>query len=97
MAFESRFWRAEIKRDLSFLERKLSNQLNYADDVDLDEFFSMVEIKLFTVAYGIRKLMETGQFPDRLSGFKQPEKNKNGTSLSLQSIHSCTFLPARRK
>ena len=85
MAFESRFWRAEIKRDLSFLERKLSNQLNYADDVDLDEFFSMVEIKLFTVAYGIRKLMETGKFPDRISAVKLNVSQYNRNQKKMRS------------
>lgn len=70
MAFESRYWRAEIKRDISYLERKLSNRLNYTDEINLDKFFSVVEIKLFTIAYALRKLMETGKFPDCVSAVK---------------------------
>jgi hypothetical protein len=85
MAFESRFWRAEIKRDISFLERKLSNKLNFADDVDLDKFFSTVEIKLFTIAYALRKLMETGKFPDRVSAVKLNVSQYNRNQKRIRS------------
>ncbi len=85
MAFESRFWRAEIKRDISFLERKLSNKINFADDVDLDKFFSTVEIKLFTIAYALRKLMETGKFPDRVSAVKLNVSQYNRNQKRIRS------------
>lgn len=72
MAFESRYWRSQIKRDITFLMKKLEVRLaslipatDYPDD--LDKLYSQVEIKLFTITYSLRKLMDTKRFPDRVS------------------------------
>lgn len=71
MAFESRYWRAQIKRDINFLGKKINIRVRGIESDDaIDQIFSQIEIKLFTMAYSLRKLMDTKRFPDKISKTK---------------------------
>lgn len=87
MAFESRFWRKQIKKDITFLKKKLNfNTIKFQDvpfDPDLDEFISVVEIKLFTTAYSLRKLMDTKKFPDSTSKEKVEVRRYKRNKISF--------------
>ena len=67
MSFESYYWRKNLKRDLKFIENKLEINFSKINDEKVDEIYSLVEIKLFTIAYSIRKLLDTRKFPDMIS------------------------------
>ncbi len=63
MAYESHYWRQILKRDLTYLNKKIT--LTHKEVGDrIDEHFSYVEIKLMTTAYVIRKLADSGKLPD---------------------------------
>lgn len=64
MSFESYYWRKSLKRDLSFIEKKLGISVSNFESEKIDEFYSLVEIKLFTIAYSVRKLLDARKFPD---------------------------------
>lgn len=63
MVYESYFWRRLIKRDITYLRKKLKLTHKQVKD-NLDEHFSYVEIKLMTLAYVGRKLADTKKLPD---------------------------------
>lgn len=63
MAYESRYWRTILKRDLTYLLKK--TDLSHEEvEKDLDRHFSLVEIKIMTTAYIIRKLADSRKIPD---------------------------------
>lgn len=65
MAYESRYWKAQLKRDVTYLKKKMG--LNYSDvEEDIDRHFSMLEIKIMTMAYIVRKLFDTNKLCDSL-------------------------------
>lgn len=65
MAFESVFWRSKIKREISFIKKKMDiNMREIEDENRFESIFSHIEIKLFIIAYSLRKLMDTYKFPD---------------------------------
>lgn len=66
MAFESVYWRAQIKRDIRFLRKKLEIRVDNLNSDKLDYVFSQIEIKLFTITYAFRKLMDTRRLPDKI-------------------------------
>jgi len=67
MAFESRYWRTQLKRDISFIAKKIDISVVDMKPDDLDTIFSQIEIKLFTITYSLRKLMDTRKFPDTIA------------------------------
>lgn len=71
MAFESVFWRSQIKREISFIKKKMNINVSKIDDeIKFESLFSYIEIKLFIIAYSLRKLMDTHKFPDKVSKTK---------------------------
>jgi len=70
MAFESFFWRNQIKRDIDYILKRLEINLAKLEDEKIDQVFSEVEIKFFTITYSLRKLMDTKKFPDCISEYE---------------------------
>ncbi len=64
MAFESYYWRKNIRRDISEIRKIMLIDLNSLEGEKIDEIFSKVEIKIFMMAFSIRKLLETRKLPD---------------------------------
>lgn len=64
MAFESYYWRKNIKRDITEIRKMMLVNLNVLEGEKFDEVFSKVEIKIFMMAFSIRKLLETRKLPD---------------------------------
>lgn len=64
MAFESRYWRKNIKQDIKEIKKLMSVNINSLKGDKFDEAFSKVEINLFMMAFSIRKLIETRKIPD---------------------------------
>jgi len=66
MAFESKFWRNQIKRDINYLNKKMKVNVRNLNEEENDCLYSQIEIKLFTITYSLRKLMDTKKFPDNV-------------------------------
>ena len=64
MAFESYYWRKDIKKDISYIEKKMKVNVRPLSSEALDEIISQIEIKLFVMAFSIRKLLDTKKLPD---------------------------------
>lgn len=93
MAFESYYWRKDIKRDISFIKKKMEVDVSSLSPQKLDAVFSKVEIKLFTMAFSIRKLLETKKLPDRVRREKikivryKRNANKAGPIFSFEKLY----------
>lgn len=70
MAFESYYWKKNIKRDISTIQRKMEINVQKLTSKKLDEVFSIVETKVFLIAFAIRKLLDTKKLPDRVTNKK---------------------------
>ena len=85
MSFESFYWKKILKRDVSFIIKKMDINLNEIEDNDkLEQIFSTVEIKIFIIAYSLRKLIDTRKVSDKLSNIQiktlaYPKKSKKIT------------------
>ncbi len=66
MAFESRYWKRQAKGDIRTVLKKMDVNISRLKGDNLDKIFSEVEIKLFTIAYSLRKLMDTNKLPDKI-------------------------------
>ncbi len=66
MAFESCYWKRQARGDIRMILKRLEVNVSNLDDRKSDKIFSEVEIKLFTVAYSLRKLMDTRKLPDKV-------------------------------
>jgi len=64
MSFESYFWRKTLKRDASYLAKKMELGHDSIEDERFDEYASNVEIKIMTSCFSIRKLSDSGKLPD---------------------------------
>lgn len=64
MAFESYYWKKDIKRDISYIQNKIKLSIRNLSDSVFDEYFSKIEIKLFLMAFSVRKLIESKKLPD---------------------------------
>ncbi len=64
MAFESYYWKKEIKRDISYIQNKIGIKICDLGGYKFDEHFSKIEIKLFLMTFSLRKLLETQKLPD---------------------------------
>ncbi|MBP9711495.1 MAG: hypothetical protein KBD55_00465 [Candidatus Pacebacteria bacterium] len=64
MAFESYYWKKDLKRDISYIQKKVDVKIWDLDGYKFDEHFSKIEIKLFLMAFSIRKLLESQRLPD---------------------------------
>lgn len=69
MAFESRFWRSLIRKDIDYLRKKIEIKLDFEneDNYKIDESISYIEIKLFNIAYGLRKLLDHHKIPNKVN------------------------------
>lgn len=64
MAFESIHWRRIIIRDIKYILRKIELlQKNDIEYDDLERVYSMIEIKIFAIAYAFRKLLNLQKIP----------------------------------
>ncbi len=70
MAFESYYWKKNIKRDIRDIQKKMLISLDLVPDEKIDEVFSFVEIKLFMMAFSIRKLLEARKLPDAVANIE---------------------------
>lgn len=70
MAFESRYWKKQAKGDIRTVLKRTNIDVSKLEGDDLDKVFSEVEIKLFTIAYSLRKLMDTKKLPDKTGGLE---------------------------
>ena len=70
MAFESYYWKKDIRKDISTIQRKMEINLQTLTSKKLDEVCSIVEIKVFLIAFAIRKLLDTKKIPDRVAAKK---------------------------
>lgn len=90
MSFESFYWKKNLKRDISFISNKMDINLEeIEDDEKFEQIFSTIEIKLFTIAYSLRKLIDTRKVSDNLSDiqlkvFAYP---KNSKILTVMNNH----------
>jgi hypothetical protein len=66
MSFESRYWKEEIKRDISFIEKTVNSDLTLLSDHKFESLMSKLEIKTFTLAYAFRKLIENRKVEQKL-------------------------------
>jgi hypothetical protein len=64
MAFESHYFKREIKKEITSIRKLLDISLSPLTAARLDEVFSKVEIKLFMISFSTRKLIETRKLPD---------------------------------
>lgn len=95
MAFESVFWRSKIKREISFIKKKMDiNMREIEDENRFESIFSHIEIKLFIIAYSLRKLMDTYKFPDdvpkkkiKLLKFEKKDKKRKIKPLTLPETY----------
>ncbi len=85
MAFESYYWRRDIKRDIRLIRSKMAINIFPIMDERLDEIFSIVEIKLFLMAFSIRKLLEARKLPDSIANktIKVKKFPRNSTRSSF--------------
>lgn len=68
MAFESKYWKNIIKRDIAYIKKIIAKNVDtYKNDDKLEEAFSKVEIKIFNIAYALRKLSDTRKVSDKLA------------------------------
>lgn len=70
MAFQSYYWKKQAKSDIKAILKRTEISLYSLDDVALDKLFSEVEIKLFTLAYSVRKLADTKKLNDKIKKIK---------------------------
>jgi len=64
MAFESRFWRSKIKKDIKYISKIIEINILNLEDEELDKIFSELEIRFFTIMYSLRKMMDLKKMPD---------------------------------
>jgi len=88
MSFESRYWKKFLKKDIDYINRKLKinlDEIEYDEDEDeedeFEEIFSMIEIKIFIIAYSLRKLIDSKKISNEISNVKlevclYPKKGK---------------------
>ncbi len=83
MSFESVYWKKNLKRDVTFILKKMNINLDEIEDYEkFEQIFSIIEIKLFIIAYSLRKLIDTKKVSDRLSDIQikvsaYPKNSKN--------------------
>lgn len=87
MAFESYYWKKDIRKDISFIQKRMGVDINNLSDYKLDEHFSKIEIKLFLMTFSIRKLIESQKLPDavkrmELKCIKYKRNNKTRSLIS---------------
>jgi hypothetical protein len=90
MSFESFYWKKNLKRDITFILNKMDVNLEeIEDDEKFEQIFSMIEIKLFTIAYSLRKLIDTKKVSDKLSDIqiKVCAYPKNLKRLTVMNNH----------
>lgn len=66
MAFESYYWKKQAKGDIRAILKRLDLNLSGLESGSLDKTYSVVEIKLFTLAYSLRKLLDAKKLPDKV-------------------------------
>ncbi len=90
MSFESIYWKKDLKRDISFILKKMDINLDQIEnDEKFEQIFSTIEIKLFIIAYSLRKLIDTKKVIDKLSDaqLKVSAYPKNSKRLTLMNNH----------
>jgi hypothetical protein len=70
MAFESYYWKKDLKRDISYIQKKIDIKVSGLEGDKFDEHFSKIEIKLFLMAFSVRKLLESQRLPDSAKNLK---------------------------
>jgi len=82
----------KLKKDINFLNKKLENSLKNMTEIGIEKIFSGIEIKLFTITYSLRKLMDTHRFPDSVSikkiKIKKYKRNK-GRFSPVEMFDKC--------
>lgn len=89
MSFESVYWKSNLKKDVSFIVNKMDINFDEIDDNKFEQLFSKVEIKIFIIAYSLRKLMDTNKVSDNLSNaaIKVNKFPKNSKKLTAMNNH----------
>jgi penicillin-binding protein-related factor A (putative recombinase) len=87
MAFESYYWKKDIRRDISYIQKKMNIKIQNLPDDKFDEHFSKIEIKLFLMAFSIRKLLESQKLPNLVKNMelKCIKYKRNSKTQSLIS------------
>lgn len=71
MSFESFYWKKNLKRDVSYIAKKLDANIDeIGNNNQLEQIFSTIEVKLFIIAYSLRKLIDTKKISDKLSSIQ---------------------------
>ncbi len=86
MAFESYYWKKNIKRDIGDIRKRMDISVNSLVGDKFDEAFSIVEIKLFMMAFSIRKLLDARKLPDSVA-----EKTIKVTTYKRNKEHAGIF------
>ena len=90
MSYSSFFWKKQLKRDVSYILKKMDVDLGeIKDEEKLDQIFSTIEIKLFTIAYSLRKLIDTNKVSTKLSNtqIKILAYPKNSSKITIMNNH----------
>ena len=92
MSFESSYRKKNLKRDIKFILKKMDINLDDVEDSEkFEQIFSAIEIKLFIIAYSLRKLIDTRKVSDRLSDIQlkvnaYPKNSKKLTAMNNRRL-----------
>ena len=67
MSFESYYWKKKLKKDVAFILKQTKINMSELNENELDEVISEVKIKLFIIAYSLRKLIDENKVSDHFS------------------------------